>query len=300
MQPLARFWAHPMVRVALAITGLGLLTLAVLRFALAQRQPDRCPAGMVALEDTRTEPGRAPVQRCCGVGQTVEGGVCSGRAKSCATTQDLNARGECVARFGVVSLPGGELFIGAADWEGQTGGDRFPRTRVEPFRIDVAEVTRDRYQADQTYPSRLLEPGGPVIHVTATEADAFCKTQGGRLPTSAEWIWAAAGPAARRYAWGNSGLVCRRAVYGMLEGPCAENGLIELVGSRPDGASPEGVLDLAGNVAEWTLEADGRFCARGGSAHSTAAAQLKTWAAEACGDGSFKASHLGFRCAYSP
>jgi len=289
-----------MVRVALAITGLGLLAYTVMRFALGQRQPpDRCPPGMVALEDTR-RPGRAPVQRCCGVGQTVKEGACSGRAKSCATTQDLNAHGQCVARFGVVSLQGGELYIGAADWEGQTGGDRFPRTRVEPFRIDVAEVTRERYQANETSPPRLPEPGLPVIHVTAVEAEAFCKTQGGRLPTAAEWVWAATGPDARRYAWGNSGLVCRRAVYGMAEGPCAQNGRIELVGSRPDGASPEGVLDLAGNVAEWTREADGSYCARGGSRHSTAAAQLKTWANEACGNGLVKMSHIGFRCAYSP
>ena len=301
MPPLPRFWAHPMVRAALAITGLGILAVSVARFAMNQRQPpDRCPPGMAALEGAPPQPGRALLPRCCGVGQTLEGGACSGRAQTCATTQDSNASGQCVARFGVVSLPGGELFIGAADWEGQTGGDRFPRTRIEPFRIDVSEVTRERYDTCQTCKPTGGEPGLPVIHITAADAEAFCKTQGGRLPTSAEWVWAAAGPGARRYAWGNSGLVCRRAAYGMREGPCAQHGSIELVGSRPDGASPEGVLDLAGNVAEWTREDEGSFCARGGSADSTAAAQLKTWAAEACGDGASKASHIGFRCAYSP
>jgi formylglycine-generating enzyme required for sulfatase activity len=60
------------------------------------------------------------------------------------------------------------------------------------------------------------------------------------------------------------------------------------------------VLDLAGNVAEWTREADGTFDARGGSFRSTAAAELKSWAAEAIGAGQVKIPHVGFRCAYPP
>src|SRR5687768_14607198 len=151
MQPLQRFWAHPMVRAALAITGLGLLALAVLRFALGQREPpERCPAGMVAAG-----------ARCCGAGQTLVNDRCTGRATGCAVSQDLNPEGQCVARWGVVSLQGGELFIGAADWEGQTGGERFPRTRVEPFRIDVSEVTLERYRACQGCTPKAGEPGMP-------------------------------------------------------------------------------------------------------------------------------------------
>jgi formylglycine-generating enzyme required for sulfatase activity len=134
--------------------------------------------------------------------------------------------------------------------------------------------------------------------VSAEQAEAFCRSQRGRLPTAAEWVWAAAGSAARRYAWGNSGLVCRRAAFGLEHGPCSEQGAPELSGSRPEGASPEGVLDLIGNAAEWTREARG-FAARGGSFRSTAAADLKTWATEACCDGR-PAPHIGFRCAYDP
>ena len=73
--------------------------------------------------------------------------------------------------------------------------------------------------------------------------------------------------------------------------------MAELAGSRPDGASPEGVQDLAGNVAEWTREADGSFTARGGSFRSTSAAELKSWAALSDHQ---KALHIGFRCAYPP
>ena len=66
--------------------------------------------------------------------------------------------------------------------------------------------------------------------------------------------------------------------------------------ARPDGATPEGVLDLAGNVAEWTLERDGSFAAHGGSFRSALAADLKAWAVEAR---QTRAGHVGFRCAYA-
>jgi formylglycine-generating enzyme required for sulfatase activity len=83
----------------------------------------------------------------------------------------------------------------------------------------------------------------------------------------------------------------------LLRGPCAEHGAVELSGSRPDGASPDGVLDLAGNVAEWTREAAGGYSARGGSFRSTSAAELKSWATLPDRE---KALYIGFRCAYPP
>jgi formylglycine-generating enzyme required for sulfatase activity len=55
------------------------------------------------------------------------------------------------------------------------------------------------------------------------------------------------------------------------------------------------VLDLAGNVAEWTREPDGSFVARGGSYRSELAGDLKTWAVEAR---QARAPHVGFRCVY--
>jgi formylglycine-generating enzyme required for sulfatase activity len=203
-----------------------------------------------------------------------------------------------------VSLEGGELAIGAADWDGASGGERFPRTRVAPFRLDAAEVTQQRFRSCSSCVRACPacappdgEPGLPVVSVSAAEAEQFCQSQRGRLPTAAEWVWAAAGSAARRYAWGNSGLVCRRAAFGLVRGPCANDGGAELVGSRPDGASPDGVLDLAGNVAEWTREASGDHSARGGSFRSSSAAELKSWAALPDRE---KALYIGFRCAYPP
>jgi formylglycine-generating enzyme required for sulfatase activity len=287
MTLLERALSHPMLRLGVGLAVLGLAALAVTRVALDQRlPPGRCPSGMVTQGS-----------RCCGEGQTLVERACSGRASRCAVTQDLDANGQCVARFGVVSFAGGELAIGAADWEGATGGERFPHTRVDPFRLDASEVTLERWRSCSTCPARAGEPGLPLTDVSAADAEAFCRSQGGRLPSGAEWVWAAAGSSARRYAWGNSGLVCRRAAFGLAHGPCAEAGGAELAGSRPDGASPEGVLDLSGNVAEWTREAAGSYLARGGSYRSTAAADLKSWAASAAPE---KALYIGFRCAYPP
>jgi hypothetical protein len=102
------------------------------------------------------------------------------------------------------------------------------------------------------------------------------------------------GSDARRFPWGGTGLVCRRAAYGLAAGPCADGATgPELAGSRPDGATPDGALDLSGNVAEWTREGRG-YVARGGSFRSTSAAELKSFAAETAG----VRLDIGFRCAY--
>jgi formylglycine-generating enzyme len=288
MPALSSLWSHPMRRAGLALAGLGLCAWVTTRIALQQRRPpDRCPEGMAA---TRTG-------RCCGAGQTFTASACRGRATSCSIAQELDANGRCVARSGVVSFDGGELFIGAADWDGASGGERFPRTRVRAFRLDIAEVTHERWRACDGCSRKPGEPGLPITDVSSAEAELFCVSQHGRLPSAAEWVWAAAGSGARRFPWGNSGLVCRRAAFGLAEGPCATGGGAELAGSRPDGASPEGVLDLAGNVAEWTRETGGGYSARGGSFRSTSAAELKSWAALPERD---KALHIGFRCAYPP
>ena len=287
MAVFAQIWAHPMVRAALALTGLGLCALGVTRVALRERMPpDRCPAGMLLSGE-----------RCCGAGQSTPHGSCDGAATSCSSAQERGSDGQCVARFGVVSLPGGELFIGASDWDGASAGERFPRTRVAPFRIDVSEVTQERYRACASCAAEPGAPGSPISNVSPQQAQLFCQSQGGRLPTPAEWVFAAAGTAARRYPWGNSGLVCRRAAFGLEQGPCAKLGGPELAGSRPDGASPEGVQDLAGNVAEWTCEPGGDCTARGGSFRSASAAELKSWAAL---PNRGPTPYIGFRCAYPP
>jgi len=208
--------------------------------------------------------------------------------------------GGCLLPDAHITIPGGTSHLGAVDWESP---DRAPiDVSVPAFALDRAEVTMARFRicaaagacpkiADES------EPGRPVRNISPAEASAFCAFVGGRLPSADEWLFAAAGSAGRRYPWGNTGLVCRRASFGLVTGPCARGGTgPDLAGARPDGASPEGILDLSGNVAEWTLERDGSFAARGGSYRSELAADLKTWAVE---PRQTRAPHVGFRCAYS-
>jgi formylglycine-generating enzyme required for sulfatase activity len=87
----------------------------------------------------------------------------------------------------------------------------------------------------------------PMNCVDQRTASLYCKWEGGRLPEEEEWEYAARGPAAARFPWGAGtpkGELCwdRRAT---AEGTCA-------VGQFPQGASPVGALDMAGNVWEWT------------------------------------------------
>lgn len=85
-----------------------------------------------------------------------------------------------------------------------------------------------------------------VTEVTWHGARAYCEWRDARLPTEAEWEVAARGRAGRTWPWGEEPPTPERAVFGPARGQT------EPVGERPAGATPEGVHDLAGSLAEWT------------------------------------------------
>jgi formylglycine-generating enzyme len=275
---------------ALLAALLALIVVALLGYR-EHSAPARCAAGFVALG-----------ARCCAEGQRLEAERCSGMPHSCPPGFKAlagMAQG-CVLPAVRVAYDGGSVTVGPIDWEAP--GRVAPRAiRIGPFQLDRTEVDHARWAACAAAGRcrRLAdaEPGVPVSNVSASEAEAFCKFAGGRLPSSEEWLFAASGAEARRFPWGQTGLVCRRAVYGLVSGPCGSGGRgPDLTGSRPDGSTPEGARDLAGNVAEWTREPDGSPVARGGSFESRLASELKSWSLERSAGAS---PHIGLRCAYA-
>jgi formylglycine-generating enzyme len=96
----------------------------------------------------------------------------------------------------------------------------------------------------------------PMNCVSWYLAFAFCIYDGGRLPTEAEWEYAAAGGSEnRRYPWGQDVLNSGKVSYGCFFGgtECSSTDLVT-PGTLPDGKGKFGTFDLLGNVEEWTLD----------------------------------------------
>ncbi|CAB4705638.1 MAG: SUMF1/EgtB/PvdO family nonheme iron enzyme [Actinobacteria bacterium] len=170
------------------------------------------------------------------------------------------------AGFDWVDLPGGAVRIGraATTSHGPAAADELPQHAVDvaPFEISETLVTNAQYavfvEATGTTPpphwSGQRPPAWleqhPVTFVDWFDAQAFCTWADGRLPTEAEWEKAARGTDTRRFPWGDAPTTANAHV-----GLGAKAGTTASVGSHPEGASPYGVSDLAGNVWEWVASA---------------------------------------------
>ena len=150
--------------------------------------------------------------------------------------------------FDWVDVPAGDYVIGR-----DAGETRQRVVDVDAFELARTPVTNEQYkrfvaETGAAAPPHWPAPGDhPVTFVDWDEASAFCAWAGGRLPTEAEWEKAARGTDARTYPWGDEEDESRAAV-----GPDMKHGSTSPVGSHPEGASPYGLLDMAGNVWEWT------------------------------------------------
>lgn len=159
-----------------------------------------------------------------------------------------------------VDVPAGSFTMGS-----DTGGpDSKPAHKVDvpAFQMDKFEVTNSAFKAfvDATSYKTDAEKTGdkpwsayaagkdnhPVVKVSWNDATAYCKWAGERLPTEAEWEKAARGTDGRSYPWGNDW--DPKKVNGKDSGIRGTTA----VGSYPDGASQVGVMDMGGNVWEWT------------------------------------------------
>ncbi|MBN1310771.1 MAG: formylglycine-generating enzyme family protein [Anaerolineae bacterium] len=126
----------------------------------------------------------------------------------------------------------------------------------KPFWIDVTEVTNSQFEAfggQAAMPSSWPDRDHPRENVTWIEASAFCQTRGARLLTEAEWEYAARGPDAFVYPWGDA-VIAGNVVYSQNSGSRAWD-----VGSKPGSVSWVGALDLSGNVWEWVTDWYGEY-----------------------------------------
>ena len=193
---------------------------------------------------------------------------------------------------GMVLIPGGTFNMG------RNGGTPYEgpahEVTIKPFYIDKTEVTNEQYAecvrqrhcalpshwVNGTYP--VGEATFPVVKISWFDAKTYAEFKGKRLPTEEEWEFAARGKENYLYPYGNEWQKqfsnAKEDNFGKPRG----------VGSYPDGASPWGVLDMAGNVAEWTATdykpypgstakpADGTKVVRGGAFNAPAKEQTAT------------------------
>lgn len=174
------------------------------------------------------------------------------RQKDDARQARLKEESLLTDRFGpMVLVPAGEFIMG--DNHGDGYGREKPSRRVylDAFYIDKYLVTNDRFRLAGMTPARTYEdkfngPNQPVVGVTWSQADEYCRKAGKRLPTEAEWEKAARGVDGRKYPWGNEWLPQK------LIWEETGRGKTHPV-DRPyhTHESPYGAVDMAGNVWQW-------------------------------------------------
>jgi formylglycine-generating enzyme required for sulfatase activity len=202
----------------------------------------------------------------------------------------------------MLRIPGGEFLQGLA--EGAS-----TKISLKAFWIDKYEVTHAQYarfiqETNHPKPAYWDDPAYnradlPVVGVRWEDASAYARWAGKRLPSEAEWVKAAGGEDGRSYPWGNNWEADRCNSLGTQD----EFEGLSPVGKFPLGASPYGVMDMAGNVWEWiayepssvTSPDPGTRIGKGGSwANSREQATISS---KAKGNVTLSDCIIGFRCA---
>lgn len=211
----------------------------------------------------------------------------------------------------MVEIPAGEYMMGNND------GNEYERpvhkVVVKSFLIDIREITREEYEAfikaTNRKPPRTWTNGkytgnskAPVTDIDWSDADAYAKWAGKRLPTEEEWEIAASGKEHFLYPWGNDWKV------GYANTSEADRSGPMPAGTFEKGKNALGIYDMCGNVWEWTASkpvsyggaakidnAEQYRVIRGGSfadGQKVATTMARNWVESNRAD-----SRLGFRCA---
>ena len=156
----------------------------------------------------------------------------------------------------MVLVPEGEFTMGSND--GDVDEKPVHQVFLNAYYIDKYEVTNTLYKAcvdvrvcdrptdTSVYPTSQYAQH-PVVYVSWDMANEYCEWRGARLPTEAEWEKAARGTDGRTYPWGED-VDSTFANYGENVNDTTT------VGDYPDGISPYGAYDMAGNVFEWVAD----------------------------------------------
>lgn len=164
-----------------------------------------------------------------------------------------------------VYIPGGSFQMGGLDTDAQDDEKPAHKVTLGAYWMDKIEVTNAMYalcvqagvcELPREFKSATREKyfnnadfnDYPVVYVNWLDAKTYCEWAGRRLPTEAEWEFAARGSDFRRYPWGDDSPTNNLANYDYSFRDTTR------VGSIPGGASPFGILDMAGNVWEWVSD----------------------------------------------
>lgn len=224
-------------------------------------------------------------------------------------------------------IPGGTFQMGSTS--GSPAEAPVTTVTLTPYALDRTEVTVTDYAACVAG-GKCTEPGLPTNgwcnwHVSGKEGDPincvswsqarnYCEAQGKRLPTEAEWEFGARGTDGRRFPWGNSAPPAPSSDSTLVQWGPGLGFTTAPVGTHPDGVSPFGLQDMAGNVWEWVEDEHRDYpggavtnplyeetfrslgsVARGGSWFESES-QLRTTERMFVPD-AFQSPTIGFRCA---
>ena len=220
--------------------------------------------------------------------------------------------------------------MGAPPGEGLETEQPRHSVALPTFDLMKTEVTQAAYAAcveagaceaavqDQRYclNGAVGEEHYPVVCVTKKNAEDYCDWVLGRLPSEAEWEYAArSGGREQRYPWGDEEPTCALAVIDEGGVGCGTQRAAPVC-SRPEGNSAQGLCDLAGNLWEWTADRwHGSYHGAPGDGRAWVSGQEDFWVIRGGGvgsDGDYRAFHrlfhpanfqyggLGFRCAAIP
>lgn len=247
-----------------AATGVGLATVAGAGPNDPQRGGGAAPAAAPPAGAAAAAPPGAVVARDDSEPEEPHGGNADNPYEE-QQQRPVLVKQSVISQGGMLRLPGGRFTMGSTNPRAPANERPAHALTIAPFWIDRTEVTVGAYRAcieagQCAKPARASatctydagDPDLPVSCVHWHDADTYCHFAGKRLPSEREWEYAARGTFPTSFPWGG-GPSCSNAIT-LVNDQSGKSCLTRpaRVGSHPGGASVFGVMDMSGNVEEWT------------------------------------------------